>query len=292
MICPGARSGLFKGLIGVLFLGAAAVRAARAQDGPSEGETGWREPIFGRSLAPLLITDPPPASLSSGNRVARIPLLHMPAGFPCEPLGLEANDDPAGAGTSETGPPLPEPSPMQVWMGLDNPFFDYRWRNDPGGVGYYKLCSQMQLFDEGKTYVCLALQAVTPAGLEAGGVADGPTVFVPAVAWFQELGFGSALQGFVAKSIHARSGWTGDLENRIHYGMALQCAVPGLCTDSRNGLHLYLEALGRFRYDGENAPGRPMTLELIPGIHWQLADRWRLSFGAARTHVLTCQWHF
>jgi hypothetical protein len=215
----------------------------------------------------------------------------MPAGFLYQPLGLDTGDD--GVPDDQGWPGIAGgPSSFQVNMGLDNPFFDYRWRNDPGGVGYYKLHSQVQLLDGGKTCLSLGLQAVTPAGLEAGGVAEGRTVLVPALAWFQELGSGAALQAFVAKSIHARSGWSDDLENRVHYGMALQCAIPGLCDGPKNGVHLFIEALGRFRYDGENSSGRPMAWEVFPGIHWQLGERWWMSFGAARTNVLTCSWQF
>jgi hypothetical protein len=177
-------------------------------------------------------------------------------------------------------------------MGLDNPFFDYRWRNDPGGVGFYKLHSQVQLVDQGRTSLCLGLQAVTPAGLEVGGLADGPTVFSPALAWFQELGQGAALQGFVAKNFRARSGWTDDLETNIHYGMALQYALPGLAFCPRQSFHLFVEALGRYRYDGETIPGRSMNWEFIPGIHWRMGEKWWLEVGAAKTSIITCGWHF
>jgi hypothetical protein len=265
----------------------------RAQEVPAESEPLWRQPIFGPSLAPLLTGGVAPAVPPPAGQVPRLRLFHMPSGFLAEPLGLVDNgDDAPSAETSDSVLAGAEASNVQVSMGLDNPYFDYRWRNDPGGVGFYKVHSQVQLLNEGKTCVSLAVQAVTPAGLENGGVSDGPTVFVPAVAWFQELGGGAALQGFVAKNIKARSGWTDDLETGVHYGMALQCADPGLCNGPKTGLHFFVEALGKYRFDGESASTRAMSWELIPGLHWQMGEKWWLSFGAARTSVLTCSWHF
>jgi hypothetical protein len=151
----------------------------------------------------------------------------------------------------------------------------------------------VQLLDKGRTSLCLGFQAVTPAGLEAGGVADGPTVICPAVAMFQELGDAAALHGFVAGQIRTHAGWSDELESGIQYGMALQCAVPGLCNGPRQGVHVFVEALGR--YHGESSEPtqlRPAAWEIIPGIHWRMGERWSVSVGAARTSVLTCLWRF
>jgi hypothetical protein len=177
-------------------------------------------------------------------------------------------------------------------MGLDNPFFDYRRPTDPCGVGNYKLDSQFQVMDCGATSVCLGLQAVTPAGLEAGGLADGPTVLRPAVAMFQEIGDAAALHGFVSGQIRTHAGWTDELQSGLEYGMALQCAVPGLCNGPQ-GLHFFVEALGRYRSDpADQGQNKPATWEIIPGIHWRMGERWWVSVGAARTSVLTCSWRF
>jgi hypothetical protein len=290
MTPPGRQKRWLPSFLGTLLLGAAAAGTGRAQDEPQPSEPLWREPLLGRSLYPFLAIDPVPDSFQAPTQAARVRLFHMPAGFLHEPLGMLPDDDPpTGTEARSTGP---DPVPVQVSMGLDNPFFDYRWRNDPGGFGYYKLHSQVQVVDQGKTCLALGLQAVTPAGIETGGLADGPTVVSPMVSWFQELGGGTALQGFVAKNIRARAGWTDDLDSGFHYGMALQCPVPGLCPCPQYGLHFFVEALGRYRFDGENAPGRPMLWEIIPGIHWRMGEKWWLSVGAAKTSVISCSWRF
>jgi hypothetical protein len=276
-------------VLGTLLLGILGGARARGQGQPNLDETLWREPVLGRTFSPDLLGDRP--GESPAGRVPRARLFRMPAGLLYEQLGLDSGDDPTLPDAN--GPPGPgDNGPIQVAMGLDNPFFDYRLRSDPGGVGYYKVNSQLQLLDEGKTCLSLGFQAVTPAGLENGGLADGPTVFCPAIAWFQELGEGTALQGFVCKNIRANSRWSDELENNIEYGMGVQCAIPGLSTDPNRGVHFFVEAVGRYRVDGETLPGRPMTWEFIPGIHWRLGDKWWLSVGAARTNVITCSWQF
>jgi hypothetical protein len=283
------------GFFMALMAGAILNGRAGAQVGSGLGDGLSPESVFDRPA----ITFPSSGQASGNNappsRVPRLRLFRMPSGFLYEPPGLEADDappigpsDPPWASASSST----EPSFVQVAMGLDNPFFDYRWPTDPGGVGFYKLHSQVQLLDQGKTALCLGLSAVTPAGLEAGGLADGPTVICPALAWFQELGPGAALQGFVGKNIRARAGWTDDLENGIHYGMAVQYALPGLAFCPKQSVHVFLEALGRYRYEGENAPGKPLTWELIPGIHMRMGEKWWLSVGAAKTNILTCGWQF
>jgi hypothetical protein len=275
-----------------LLVSGAAAGSSPAQTVLEPSEPLWREPLLGRSLYPLVALDPAPANTPAAPGAPRVRLFHMPSGFLYEPLGLDAGDDNLPADTPGLSLQGSDTGPVQVTMGLDNPFFDYRWRNDPGGIGYYKVHSQLQLLGESKTCLSLGLQAVTPAGLETGGIADGPTVFSPTLAWFQELGGGTALQGFVSKNIRARSGWSDDLENGLHYGMAVQCPIPGLCPCPQYGMHFFIEAIGRYRYEGENAPGKPMSWEIIPGIHWRVGEKWWLSVGAAKTNVITCSWRF
>jgi hypothetical protein len=268
----------------------AAAAPALGQEVVGPGSDLWREPAVDK------VVFPPPGSGSGGtaapaSRVARLRLFRMFPGFLNDPPGLESGDDPADL-SPPSGSSSADSSGFQVAMGPDNPFFDYRWRNDPGGVGYYRLHSQVQLVDVGKTCLCLGLQAVTPAGIAAGGLENGPTVFSPAVAWFQELGEGAALQGFVSKNIRAQAGWTDDLESSIHYGVALQYALPGLSFSPGHSIHVFVEALGRYRYEGETGPNRSVTWEVIPGLHWRVGERWWMSVGAARTHILTCSWQF
>ena len=42
----------------------------------------------------------------------------------------------------------------------------------------------------------MSLQALTPAGQQTGGLANGPTVVSPAFFLFHDLGEGQAMQGF------------------------------------------------------------------------------------------------
>jgi hypothetical protein len=277
-----------KWLLGTLSL----VFAGALTPGAARGQAGQPEPDFTR---PSLLENAWTAVLRAdesapATRVPRVRLFHMPAGFLSEPVGLDSGDSPPDPTTL---PPPPDPGFLQVTMGMDNPFFDYRRPDDPGGVGYYKVDSQVQLLDKGNTCLCVGLQAVTPAGLESGGLADGPTVLRPAVAVFQELGDAAALHGFVAGQIRTHAGWTDELESGIQYGMAVQCAVPGLCNGPRQGVHVFVEALGRYRGETTDpSPARPMTWEIIPGVHWRVGERWWVSVGAARTSLLTCCWRY
>ena len=77
----------------------------------------------------------------------------MPTGFLCDPLGIDPDNDPPAADADATAPvggSLDSVNlPVQFGMGSDNPFFDFRRPGDPGGVGYYKVHTQLQLFDCG-----------------------------------------------------------------------------------------------------------------------------------------------
>ena len=136
---------------------------------------------------------------TSDARSRGIYLFRIPA-YLGDPVGLD-QDDPTNLGL----PSSPDSGPdwLQFAMGNDNPYFDLRRRGDPGGVGYYKIASQVQLFDSPKTGCSLALQGVTPAGLEQGGNADGATVFRPAITLFHELNDGTGLQGFVGRQMRS-----------------------------------------------------------------------------------------
>jgi hypothetical protein len=263
-----------------------------AQELLKPDEDFQRESVLGHALAGNELTAPGPPP---GGRVPRLHLFNMPSGFLYEPIGIDADDgtenDPnqpsAGAGV----PSGPNGS-VQVTLGMDNPYFDYRWRTEAGGIGYYLVDSQVQLLDQGSTCLCFGLQAVTPAGLEAGGVAEGPTVVRPSVAWFQEIGSATALQGFVAKRIQARSGWTENLETGFRYGVAFQYTVPWLSTGPNQSVQFFVEALGRYQKDAVSCPTQAPLLEFVPGIHWRVGDNWWISVGAARRTLVTCSWQF
>jgi hypothetical protein len=271
----------------------------RAQDLIQAPNDLLQKPVVGQDAVAALLFGARPAAeeASASGRAARVRLSRMMPGFLSEPPGMDSSDDLIPVGDPAAAVYATKdgdgPSRVQVTMGADNPILDSRGRGDPGGVGFYRVHSQLQLFDSGTTSLCLNCQAFAPAGLESGGVADGPTVINPSVAVFQEMWGGSALQGYVGSNIRTASHLADRLEGGYHGGMAWQCPVPGLVNPSDNmGVYLYMQALGRYRYDGENTTGRPATFEFVPGIHWRVADSLWLSLGAARSSMLTCSWRF
>jgi hypothetical protein len=233
----------------------------------------------------------------------RFPLFGMPVGFLYEPVGLENDDDPspedplAPAGTATDS--LADLK-VQVALGSHNPFFDLRKAGDPGGVGYYKLHSQLQLFDSESAALSLGLQAVTPAGLDSNGVQDGPTVVSPSLAWSQDLGGDSALHGFIGKDVRGGPRWTDRLERGIRCGLAVQSPLPYGGMGVSPNLHMFVEALGRLNNAGTLTDPAPRTFEVLPGLHWRLNDNCWMSgamivpVDAPRLELwqITCRWQF
>jgi hypothetical protein len=258
----------------------------------------WREPVL-----PKGITFWSAAGGNEANAAARLGGIHlfrMPTALPTDPIGLDSDDGPP-AGDSIGSIPSSEAgndSRFVVAMGSDNPFFDFRHNSDPGGVGYYRLYSQYMFIDEPVCGASMGLQAWTPAGLEAYGLADGPTVLCPNFSWFYELGSDTAIHGFVSKDIRPRPGWTeGGAGRSTHYGVALQSPCPGLGGGPISGVHLFVEALGSHRSDNDG------NFQLLPGVHWQVRDNWWLAGGfmlpvsanrpdGSRLWQLTCSWQF
>jgi hypothetical protein len=267
-------------------------RGQDLSDGPS---ALWREPLRSPALDALVRGIRPAADNSPAGKTPRIRLFGMPTGYLSDPLGLNADDDPPAtepASKPASDLDLLALARIQVAVGQDNPFFDYRRTGEPGGVGYYRLHSQVQLLDTGTTSLSVGMQAVTPAGLESGGLSDGPTVLSPTLALFQELGGGTAVHGFVGKHILADPARGSDSLNRsLQYGMAVQCPVPGLNAGADQGVYVFVEALGRYPLEGEPSQRRP-SWEVLPGIHWRVADNCWMSIGGSRYSMLTCSWQF
>jgi hypothetical protein len=226
---------------------------------------------------------------TTASRAARLQMAGMQAGFITNPLSIDQDDDlPPGAADSFGGDP--DADILQFAVGTYNPFLDLRLPGDPGAIGYYKVHSQLQLIDGKATSVCLNLQAYTPAGQQVGGVANGPTYFIPAVAGFHDLGFGAALQAYFGQNIQANSRWT-DLTPNFLYGMALQYAIPGAAT-GQQGLFLFVEALGRYRIDPMQPGGHTALWEFIPGVQMRLNNNCWMSLGASRYNFLTASWRY
>jgi hypothetical protein len=285
----------------VLFLSSPRVLAQVSPNGPVEP---WQNAV----LTPSLLWP----GRSSGEplptcRGACIRLFRIPTAFPTEPLGLDDDDTASDVswGTLAAEADMVGPADdnrLAVALGGDNPFFDFQLPGDPGGVGYYRLHSQLLLFDSNCSGVSVGFRAVTPAGLEADGVANGPTYLSPNCSWFYDLGSGLALQGFAGSHLRANSRWRSGLGRRVECGMALQSAVPGLDDGPLGGVHFFVEALGRYRCDEMLNSTTVPNWDLVPGIHWQLSENWWMSGGLlmplgssrfdSRLWQITCSWQF
>jgi hypothetical protein len=283
---------------GALVLACLTWSPARAQERAAPPES-WDRPLLLRdiNLWATLADAPPP-----GSRTPRIRLPRMPLTSLGDPLGLAPDgDDPPPDPDAPAQPPDADPGRVQMSMGADNPFFDFRPRGSPGGVGYYKVHTQLQLFDTGRTGCTLMCQAVRPAGLESNGLNEGPSFVSSALAVFHDLGDGTALHGFVGKDVRANSAWReGVTEGSLRYGVALQQPLPLTATDPGKGLFLFVEAMGHWN---DRDPAATRSWELVPGLHYRLSDSWWMSggvllpFGSARDGSagqwhLSCQWQY
>ncbi len=260
-----------------------------------------REPVLPKDLN---LWTPSADGPAQAPRADRIRLFRIQPAFPSDPVGLE--DDPL----PPDAPPAKDDGPnwLQLSVGNDNPFFDLRYAGDPGGIGYTRVNTQLQVVNSPSTGCTIGFQAVTPAGAQSGGIEDGPTFISPAFSVFQTLGDGTAFQGFVAKNLHVSNpAGLGDTFSRtsqfgrsLQYGMAVQRPV----LPEVNNLYLFVEALGRYRYDQTTAPtATPATWDVVPGMHLKMSDSWWLSGGVilpvnrdrpldARLWQITCSFQF
>jgi hypothetical protein len=273
--------------------------AQTLSDAPSDL---WRRPVLAGD--PSFFTSA--QSSSTPNRNSLCHFFRMPLSFAGDPIGVDSEPDPplAPNGPFATACPADSTSGdrLQVVMGSHNPFFDFQRPGDPGGVGYYKLHSQMMLLDNSCSGLSMGLQALTPAGLEADGVAGGPTIVSPHLGWFYDAGDGTAIQGFVSKQVRARAGWTDDLGGDVRYGVGVQRPLPGFESNASQSLHMFVEALGRYRPNFDTAQGSPGKWDLLPGLHWRLNNSWWMSGGLlmpltgshldSRYWQITCSWQF
>jgi hypothetical protein len=228
-------------------------------------------------------------------------LFQMPARSLDDRVWFSSEDDPPGSSEDVDGDER-----FQLWVGWDNPFFDFKQAGDPGGVGYEKLYAQYLLADYGVGSCLLNCQATEPAGIQFGGMPEfgkghAPTVIRPSFSWFHDLVGGVSLQSFVGTGMRANLGSMENLNRNVQYGMALQSPLP-VGVDSRQ-FFMFVEALGRARpenINGQAAP--PGGWELLPGMAWQTSQRcWitgglMMPFGVPRAEMgqwhVTCSWNF
>ena len=284
----------------VLVLTCVTASGVRAQDRADFIERD-APPIVFRDLNLWAATAEPPPVPSSTPRI-RLP--RMPTTTLGDPLGLI--DD--GDTTADPDAPMSSAAagndaiPVQVSMGADNPFFDFRRRGTPGGIGYYKVQTQYQFLDTGRTGCTFSFQAVRPAGIESNGVNEGPSYVSPALTVFHDLGDGTALHGFVGKDVRANSTWRDGATDAggLKYGVAVQQPVPGLTPDPSRGLFLFVEAQG---FCGDRDQATSPAWELVPGLHYRMSDSWWMSggvllpvgptrYGSAGNWHVSCSWQF
>ena len=240
----------------------------RAED-PDDSGAGRLFPSDFR-FDPVLAMPSTPAPRSN-----RIPLFRIAPAFLTEPIGLDL-DDPL-----PTDPDLPPeadegPNWLKVAFGGDNPFLDLRRRGDPGGVGYYRLHSQVQLVDSPTTGFAFALKAVTPAGRDANGVAGGPTYCSPALSYFQSLDDNFAFQAFVGKKMRLEMRGQGPFGHAVESGVGLNRMLTD-GTEGQGRLYVFVEALGRYQFD-DTIQKKP-AMEMVPGLHWRIDENWWMSGG-------------
>jgi hypothetical protein len=276
-------------------LPASVSRPAQGQEPPAIDS--WRDCVLPRDLAWLSTS---PAADTAANRASRSWLFRMPLPQSCSNLVLDSDPDPPGDDISASASMKDqEVGRWQVVFGSDNPFLDLRRPGDPGGPGYYKLYSQMALLDTQTSGLRLGLQAVTPAGLDADGVATGPTVISPSLAWSCDVADNMCLHAFVSKNLRANSRWAGSLGHPA-FGLALESSWPWGQDNSGRCPTLFVEALSRpFAPAGQRSL---RYLDLLPGIHWRLSQNWWFSSGIllpmpdprldAGQLQITCSWQF
>ena len=147
------------------------------------------------------------------------------------------------------------------------------------------------MVDAGSTSFCLNVQAYTPAGQQAGGLASGPTYVIPSLACFQEIGYGAALHGYFGQNIQASSHLP-DLSPNFLYGMAIQYAIPGVKSSGEQGWFVYFEAIGRYRTDPTQVSGHTALWEFVPGVQVRLNSNCWMSLGASRYNFLSAAWKY
>jgi hypothetical protein len=217
---------------------------------------------------------------ASGNRVPRLRLFRIAPGFCADPLGMQDDDCPLPGvqnmpGFSLSGTPAETDGGaewLQFGMGLDNPNFDLRRPGDPGGVGYYRVNTQVSLLDSATTACTFGVQAVTPGGIQFAGVPDGPTVLCPAFSVFHAVNDRLAFQGFVSKNVPiSNADGGGVLQRHLQYGMAIQRPLLADGPESWRKLFFSVGALGQLRPDGDSLRLVP-NCDVLPGLQWHVHD--------------------
>jgi hypothetical protein len=263
------------GLVGLVWLCSGAL--GRAQDYFDGNQNLFMPRVLNQPLSLGEDVTPP--------RPHRIRVLGISPGFLSDPLGLDQDDfNPGNPGVPlvNPGPSLSDSGPdwVSLSVGNDNPYFETRRHGDPGGVGYYRLSTQVQVVDSQTTGWTVGFQAFTPAGLQNAGLANGPTTVCPNVGFFHLLGSdGTAIQGFVGNRVFLDSRLDGQIRERFQYGMALQQPIWTDLASGGGTTYVYLEAQGRYRDPLPGSITPPALWQFLPGLSWRGSNNVWMSSG-------------
>lgn len=252
------------------------------QDGRGDDYLGGTPNLF----MPRVLNQPlVPGEDSAPPRPHRVRMLGITPGFLSDPVGLDQDDfNPGNPGTPLSTPSAIVPDINSDWatlaVGNDNPFLEPRRQGDPGGVGYYRLATQLQVIDSQTTGCTVGLQGFTPAGLQNAGMPNGPTTVLPTLGFFHLLASeGVALQGFVGNKLSLDNRLDGQFREHFRYGMALQQPVWNDPTPEGGTTYLFLQAQGRYR-DPLPGTSTPAALwQFLPGLSWRGRDNLWMSSG-------------
>jgi hypothetical protein len=214
----------------------------------------------------------------------RIRLFRIEPGFLTDPIGV-IDDDPPPSGPGIPNSKDSDADWINITLGNDNPYFDFRQRGDPGGLGFYRINTQVQLFDTNRTACSIGFKAFAPAGLESNGLPDnqGNKVIAPALSLYHALDEGTAVQGYVSKNVLVQQGGPAPLQQNLHYGMALQRSLSTMGPETLRNIYLSVGALGQYRFDNTTtniaATRPPLSWDVLPGLHWKVADNCWVSGG-------------
>jgi hypothetical protein len=209
------------------------------------------------------------------------------------------------AGGGERGNPLPRAfrqteGRLRVAGGVDTGCSDFRLPGDPGGPGFYRLESQVRLFDWGPSSLALGLKAATPIWQVLGGRMAVPSVVSPSLAWFQEAGDRLAVQVFIATNIAPESPAL-PFNAGLQYGLGVATPLLGSPGAGRT-CYVFVEALGGRQNSLDAGGPASLSWQVVPGIHWRGGKDWWLSGGLllpldptdlnAPLWQITCSRHF
>lgn len=226
---------------------------------------------------PLLV--PPGHIVSpSGGQASSVP---VPAPARIRPFWVQPGFliDTPWLGADDPVPVEPDTGPDWVTLsfGNDNPNFAFRRQGDPGGVGFFRVSSQFQLFDSAGTSCALCLNAVSPSGQENDGLPDskGATVLMPAFSLSHAFDEGTWLLLSVGTNLTLQNPTPQPSRRDWQYGFGV---YHSLATDGNGpfrNVYVSVEALGQQREMRDVRS--PVTWDVLPGLHWKPASNWTLS---------------